>query len=177
MPTTESEYTIRPAVLADLPQIVAIYNSTIASRIVTADLAPVTVASRWAWFAEHTPERRPLWVALHQTDIAAGQEHNIAGWLAFSSFYDRAAYDATVEVSLYIHENGRGKGLGKLLHAHGVVAAQGLGIRHLVGYISALNAPSLAFFAGEGYALWGTLPNGVQMSEAESDVMIMGRRL
>ena len=152
MLSPENAYAIRPAVLADLPQIVAIYNSTIASRTVTADLEPVTVASRWAWFAEHTPERRPLWVAQRLADLAAGQEHSIAGWLAFSSFYDRAAYDATVEVSLYIDQKERGKGLGKLLHAHGVAAAPNLGIRHLVGYISALNVASLAFFAADNFA-------------------------
>ena len=45
----------------------------------------------------------------------------------------------------------------------------------IASYPAALNAPSLAFFAAEGYALWGTLPNVVQMSEAESDVIIMGR--
>ena len=52
----------RLATPADLPAIVAIYNSTVASRMVTADLTPVSVESRQRWFEEHRPESRPLWV-------------------------------------------------------------------------------------------------------------------
>ncbi|MCC8133486.1 MAG: hypothetical protein LUG96_14305 [Tannerellaceae bacterium] len=47
----------RNAIRTDLPEIVAIYNSTVPSRIVTADTKPVTVESRIAWFEEHTPEK------------------------------------------------------------------------------------------------------------------------
>eukprot|EP01032_Pedospumella_encystans_P026255 gene26255-29655_t len=49
----------RIATLTDLPTIVAIYNSTIASREVTADTEPVSVESRLAWFHEHTPPAAP----------------------------------------------------------------------------------------------------------------------
>ncbi|WP_027363865.1 GNAT family N-acetyltransferase [Desulfotruncus alcoholivorax] len=53
---------IRNACQNDLPAIVDIYNSTIPSRMVTADTSPVTVASKVAWFHEHEPEKRPIWV-------------------------------------------------------------------------------------------------------------------
>ena len=46
-------YTLSLAQREDLPEIVAIYNSTIASRQVTADLQPVSVAEREAWFVAH----------------------------------------------------------------------------------------------------------------------------
>ncbi|MDB5833890.1 MAG: phosphinothricin acetyltransferase, partial [Caballeronia sp.] len=52
----------RDATLDDLPGIVAIYNSTVPSRLVTADLEPVSVESRLAWFHAHGPKARPLWV-------------------------------------------------------------------------------------------------------------------
>ncbi|WP_308388993.1 hypothetical protein [Acidithiobacillus sp. AMEEHan] len=55
------ESSLRLATLEDLPEIVAIYNSTIASRTVTADTDPVTVASRIPWFQAHDPKRRPIW--------------------------------------------------------------------------------------------------------------------
>ena len=54
--------TYRIAQLEDLPRIVAIYNSTIASRMVTADTEEVSIEDRTPWFHEHTPTRRPLWV-------------------------------------------------------------------------------------------------------------------
>jgi L-amino acid N-acyltransferase YncA len=68
----------------DLPAIVAIYNSTVASREVTADTEPVSVASRQPWFDEHSPERRPLWVIHAQGDTAA--EPEVLGWLSYSNF-------------------------------------------------------------------------------------------
>lgn len=46
---TDMEYTVEDATLQDLPAIVAIYNETIAGRMVTADLEPVTVESRRKW--------------------------------------------------------------------------------------------------------------------------------
>ncbi|MGF6848058.1 L-amino acid N-acyltransferase YncA [Chitinophaga sp. W3I9] len=49
----------RHATEADLPRIVEIYNTTIASRMVTADTSPVTVESRLPWFHAHNNTRRP----------------------------------------------------------------------------------------------------------------------
>src|SRR5690606_24896892 len=93
----------RPAKRDDLDQIVQIYNATIPSRQVTADTVPVSVESRVAWFAEHSPNFRPLWVA--------ESESRIAGWLSFSSFYGRPAYDRTAELSVYVHEAFRKRGV------------------------------------------------------------------
>ncbi|HJS36612.1 MAG TPA: N-acetyltransferase, partial [Burkholderiales bacterium] len=61
----------RNATLADLPRIVAIYNATIPSRLVTADLEPVTVESRLPWFEQHSAGSRPLWVVEREAQIVA----------------------------------------------------------------------------------------------------------
>jgi phosphinothricin acetyltransferase len=61
---------IRDAVEADLPAIVEIYNSTVPSRLVTADTKPVSVESRRAWFREHDPESYPIWVAEAEGKVA-----------------------------------------------------------------------------------------------------------
>ena len=61
------------------------------------------VESKQAWFDAHTPNRRPLWLVLI--------DNNYAGWMSFNSFYGRPAYDGTVEVSIYLEESARGKGL------------------------------------------------------------------
>ena len=52
----------RNANSSDLPLIVEIYNSTIASRLVTADTEPVSVESRINWFEAHNADTRPLWI-------------------------------------------------------------------------------------------------------------------
>ena len=54
--------TFRDATLDDLPKIVEIYNSTVTSRLVTADLEPVSVESKLSWFHQHNSEFRPLWM-------------------------------------------------------------------------------------------------------------------
>ena len=54
---------LRDADEADLPVIVEIYNSTVPTRMVTADTKPVSVESRRAWFREHDPESHPIWIA------------------------------------------------------------------------------------------------------------------
>lgn len=58
----EEHIEFREAELSDLPRIVEIYNSTIASRMVTADTEPVSVQSRVKWFEEHHSESRPLYI-------------------------------------------------------------------------------------------------------------------
>ena len=68
--------TFRDATLDDLPKIVEIYNSTVASRLVTADLEPVSVESKIDWFNEHHSETRPLW-------IVEDAQKNTIGWVSF----------------------------------------------------------------------------------------------
>ena len=95
---------IRDALIEDLKGIVEIYNSTISGRMVTADTEPVSIEDRIPWFNEHNSQLRPLWVM--EVD---GQ---IAGWLSLQSFYGRPAYKGTVEISIYISEKYRGRGMG-----------------------------------------------------------------
>ena len=97
--------TVRDAVETDLPAIVAIYNATVPSRMVTADTEPASVESRLSWFREHRPGFRPLWVA--ETD------GRIVAWISFSSFYGRPAYNATTEISIYVAQECRRQGIGR----------------------------------------------------------------
>jgi L-amino acid N-acyltransferase YncA len=153
----------------DLNDIVAIYNSTISSRQVTADTEPVTVESRIPWFEIHTPELRPLWV----TEI----DGTIAAWLSFSSFYGRPAYDRTAEISIYVAEKFRRHGLGRYLLKAAVTASPKLNIDTLLGFIFGHNTPSLALFERDGFARWGVLPRVAVLDDIERDVVIVGRRV
>lgn len=162
-------YQYRLARPADLPAIVAIYNSTIASRQVTADLQPVSVESRAQWFAEHTPERFPLWVVEDGGDVVA--------WLSFSAFNTRPAYRHTVEISVYVHERSRGEGLGSYLLAEAIAYAPRLEIEVLVGLIFGHNEPSLQLFRKWEFESWGSLPKVARLDGIERDLIIVGRRV
>jgi phosphinothricin acetyltransferase len=162
--------THRTATIEDLPAIVAIYNSTIASRQVTADTEPITVESRNAWFYEHTPEKRPLWVI-------EGDGHEILGWLSFSDFYGRPAYSGTAELSIYLHENARGKGLGKYLLLEAITYAPKVKVHTLLGFIFGHNTPSLNLFAAFNFQIWANMPGVATLDGIERDLIIFGKRV
>jgi phosphinothricin acetyltransferase len=159
----------RLAARDDLSRIVAIYNATIPSRLVTADLEPVSVESRSRWFDEHAPGVRPLWVVEHGGEVAA--------WLSFSSFYGRPAYARTAEISVYVDEGWRGRGVGGYLLGEAIRAAPGLGLDTLLGFIFGHNAPSLRLFERHAFARWGHLPRVAVLDGVERDLVIVGRRV
>ena len=165
-----SDFILRLATPADLPGIVGIYNSTVPSRMVTADTEPVSVASRQAWFDAHQPARRPLWVC-------EDAEGRMAGWLSYSDFYGRPAYGATAELSIYLHADRRGQGLGRYLLEQAIAHAPKVGVTTLLGFIFGHNTPSLALFERHGFARWGDLPRVAVLDGVERDLVIVGRRL
>lgn len=153
----------------DLPAIVAIYNSTVASRLVTADTEPISVESRRRWFEEHLPGSRPLWVVERDGGIAA--------WLSFSSFYGRPAYRRTAELSIYVHQSFRQQGLGRYLLTEALREAPALELDTLLGFIFGHNHPSLELFESFAFARWGMLPGVAVLDGIERDLVIVGRRV
>lgn len=166
-----SSYVHRLARPEDLPAIVEIYNSTVASREVTADTEPVSVASRQQWFDDHDPKRRPLWV-IHAVDRA-----EILGWLSYSNFYGRPAYSGTAEVSIYIAQAARGKGLGQYCLEQAIAFAPQIAVHTLLGFIFGHNVPSLGLFKKFGFETWATLPRVANLDGIERDLIILGKRV
>lgn len=163
------DFLIRPAQAADLPAIVAIYNSTVAGRQSTADLQPVTVAARQAWFDAHGGNR-PLFVT---TDDSG----TVCAWGSFSDFYPHAAYHISAEISIYVAPERRGAGLGGQLLDFMLARAPALGIRKVLAVIFAHNAPSLALFRARGFADWGLLPQVCDLQTFTADIVILGKSL
>jgi Sortase and related acyltransferases len=145
---------IRNAKLDDLPKIVEIYNSTIASRMVTADTSPVEVESRMEWFHQHN-EKRPLQVVESDNEICA--------WISYQNFYGRPAYQKTAEVSIYLNQNTRGKGLGAILLDNAIKECPSLQIENLLAFIFSHNIPSVKLFEKFGFEQWGFLPGVAEL--------------
>ena len=158
----------RNASRSDLAQIVAIYNATVPSRMVTADTEPVSVESRARWFEEHVPERRPLWVV--------EDDGRVAAWLSFSNFYGRPAYAKTAELSVYVDPQFRRRGLGSYLLQQAIAHAPRIRVDTLLGFIFGHNTPSLALFERHGFARWGELPKVAALDGVERDHGKLGPR-
>ncbi|CAN5329913.1 GNAT family N-acetyltransferase [soil metagenome] len=176
-------FSLRLADPADLPAIVDIYNSTVASREVTADTEPVTVESRLAWFRAHQRLERPLWVAepiARSTDTgirATAMLPSVLGWMTLSDFYGRPAYSATAEISLYCHEAVRGRGLGSLMLSEAIKFAPQAQVQTLLGFVFGHNKASRALFAKYRFETWGHLDKVASLDGIERDLLILGRRV
>ena len=161
---------IRDAIIDDLPAIVEIYNSTIASRKVTADLMPISVKDKEAWFFEHNNSNRPLWVCENEFS-------EIIGWISFQDFYGRPAYKGTAEISIYFSESFRGKGFGKKAMEHTINACPNLSIHTLLGFIFEQNKESIKLFSSFGFEKWGHLPNVALLDNNYCNLLIMGKKI
>lgn len=163
------EMKIRDAMEVDLPAIIDIYNAAIATRMSTAQLEPVTVESRRRWLSEHSPDRHPFWV----TEI----DGQLAGWLTVKSFLPRCAYRGTAELSVYVDQKFRRRGVARALLEEAIARAPSLEITAMVGLIFVHNEPSLRLFGQLGFERWGLLPRVAQLDGVERDLTIMGRHV
>jgi L-amino acid N-acyltransferase YncA len=161
--------TYRDASIEDLPIIVEIYNSTVPSRMVTADTELVSINDRLHWFKEHNPYKRPLWVVEYEGEIC--------GWVSLESFYGRPAYNATAEISIYLHKDYRGKGLGKKILNKVIEECPKFEIDTLLGFIFGHNEPSIRLFSSFGFEKWAHLPEVAKLDGIKRDLVILGKRV
>ena len=159
---------IRDAAEADLPAIVEIYNATVPTRMVTAELEPTTVEARLPWFREHSPEQYPFWIA--------ESDGRVIGWLDFKKFLPRCAYRGTAEISVYVDEKFRRRVVAQRLLEQAIARAPSLEITALVGLIFGHNEPSLKLFERLGFKRWGLLPNVAQLDGVARDLVVVGLR-
>ncbi len=160
---------MRPAIEEDLPRIVEIYNSAVPTRQSTADIEPISVESRREWFHQHNSHHRPL--------LVEEENDTIIGWVSFKSFYGRPAYKHTVEISIYVAAEYKGKGVGKKMLKQVLELAPNLGIKNILAYIFSHNEPSIRLFTSFGFELWGVLPKVAQMDDKEYSLSIYGKNL
>jgi len=165
-----ADFTLRHALETDLAAIVDIYNATIPSRMVTADLEPVTVEARRPWLAAHQDPSRPIWVLCDEVGA-------VCAWLSFDSFYARAAYDGTAMIALYVAASHRRRGMGRHLLERAIAQAPALALHTLLGYIFAHNEPSLRLFESHGFKRWAHLPRVAVLDGMERDLIIVGLRV
>jgi phosphinothricin acetyltransferase len=97
---------IRFATESDQQAIMDIYNDAVQNTTATFDTEPRSLQNQMEWFRKHK-KNHPVFVA--------EENNNVLGWASLSPWSDRCAYDTTVEVSVYIHKDSRGRGIGSKL--------------------------------------------------------------
>ena len=139
---------IRQATPADLGQITEIYNDAIKKTTATFDTEPKTPEEQERWFAGHD--------ASHPV-LVAEEEGIILAWASLSQWSDRCAYSATAEISLYVREEHRRKGIGKQLMAATIKAGKEAGLHTVIARIAGSNKISADLCKSFGFQYIGTM--------------------
>lgn len=139
---------VRPAVPADLPGLLEIYNEAVLNTTATYDYEPRTLEHRAEWFAERQREGYPVLVAVDE----AGR---VLGWSALNPFHLRVGYRFTAENSVYVAPDQRGRGLGGQLLGPLLEAGRARGLHAVIAAIDATNEPSLRLHARFGFVKVG----------------------
>jgi len=144
-----AEAVIRRVTQDDLPALLDIYNHYVANTPVTFDIEPRTLEQRQAWFDSFAPTGR------HQCFVAARGGQPI-GWAGSGRFKDRAAYDTSVETSIYLAPGEVGKGLGRRLYQTLFEALAGEDVHRAFGGITLPNEASVGLHLAMGFSHVGT---------------------
>ena len=97
--------TVRDATIDDLDPLTAIYNHYIVHTPITFDLKEYQPEERRPWLEEHQPSGR------HRL-LVATDDSGILGYASTSRWRAKAAYDPTVETSVYVRHDAVGRGIG-----------------------------------------------------------------
>ena len=160
---------IRPAVEADLPAILAIYNDAVLNTTAIWNWDTVDLPNRQAWFAARRAQNYPVLVA------DEGQ-----GAIAYASFGDWRPFDGyrhTVEHSVYVGPAAQRRGLGSALLEGLIGEARQLGKHVMLGGIDASNEPSLALHRRHGFVETARMPQVGQKFGRWLDLVFMQKVL
>jgi len=133
---------IREAQYNDLPTLVEIYNHAILHTTATFDLEPKTVEERKEWFFKHGPSH-PL--------IVAEENGAVVGYCGILPYSEKAAYAQTVELSIYLHPEAQGKGIGTKLLGLMIERARKLGYHTILSGITEGNEASVKLHERFGF--------------------------
>lgn len=146
----ETKGFIRTAESEDIDYIREIYNDAVRNTTATFDMEEKTEEQMQQWFLNHNSARH--FALVYETD------GRIAGYASLSSFRERAAFDGTVENSVYIHPDFRGRGIGTLLLDELIKRAdEATEIHTILALITHENETSIRMHLKSGFHLCGTI--------------------
>ncbi len=161
---------IRTATENDLEAINNIYNQVIPYEISTADMVPYTMEERKSWFKAYDRSVYPVFVA--------AKPDMITGYFSFSPYRPRRlAMRYTTEISYFIHDKHRGKGIGSALTEHAIKSAPEYDFKTLIAILLAHNEASIKLLEKFGFKEWGRMPGVADFNGRERDHLYYGLRV
>lgn len=141
---------IRDAETADLDTITAIHNHAVVHTTAIWNEDPVDVDDRAAWLADRTARGYPVIVAI--------DESGVLGYASYAQWRPHSGYRRTVEHSVYVRSDQRGRGIGKTLMAELLERARAAGIHVMIGGVESGNVASIVLHERLGFSEVGRMP-------------------
>jgi len=133
---------IRQAELKDLPAITDIYNEAILTTDATFDVELKSISEQKAWFDDHG-KKNPI--------LIAAVDGTVRGWASLSKWSTRCAYAETAEISVYVKQEYRGRGIGTRLMHDILAAGETAGLHTVLSRITAGNDVSVHLHEQAGF--------------------------
>ncbi len=133
---------IRPATEADLPAILDIYNEQVLNSTATFDVEPRSLAAQREWVKQFAPP---------YVLLVAEEAGEVVAWGCLHPYHTRPAYRFTTEDSVYVHQDHRGRGVGRLILARLVETGRDNGFHSIMAGMSEGNEASVRLHASFGF--------------------------
>jgi phosphinothricin acetyltransferase len=167
-PRVTSQVTIRPATLDDLPAITAIYNHYVIHTPITFDLEPYTAETRRPWFEQFAATGR------HRLFVAEDAVRVVA-YAGSHQFRTKAAYNTTVETTIYCMPDEHRRGIGAALYGVLFDALASEDIRTAIAGITLPNDASVGLHERFGFKAAGVMHAVGRKFDRYWDVLWMER--
>ncbi|TDV65896.1 GNAT family N-acetyltransferase [Pseudomonas sp. LP_7_YM] len=144
-------YTIRDALLTDMPEVLDIYNDAVLNTTAIWNEQPVDLANRQAWFTARQAQGYPIL-------LAVDSDARVLGYSSFGDWRPFEGFRHTVEHSVYVRHDQRGKGLGPLLMKALIERTRTCDKHVMVAAIESGNSASIRLHERQGFIVTGQMP-------------------
>lgn len=157
--------TIQKANKIHLEEIREITNYSILNSNYNFNFEPKTIKDIEDWYNEHEEKNLPIIVCL--------DNNNVLGWASLSTFRSFQAYNTTSEVSVYVKEEYKQKGIGKKLMLAIEKEGKKCNLHSIVSVITGGNQASINLHKKMGYNIKGTFEEIGYKNDQFLDVIFM----
>ncbi|MEQ9520585.1 MAG: N-acetyltransferase family protein [Parvibaculum sp.] len=148
----KNPFVIRRAEGKDLVRLTEIYNHYIVHAPSTFDIEPKTLEQRGEWLAQFGPTgRHQCFVA----EVPGNTQAEVQGWACSGPYRPKAAYETSVETSVYVAHDAKGKGMGRAMYEELLAALRKEDVHRALAGITQPNDASMALHRRIGFEAVG----------------------